>query len=196
MPLLPAEPNLYPESLFAEAAPAEARGRAWWVLHTKPRQEKSLARQMLQARVPFYLPVIKRRCLVRGRAMHSYVPLFSGYFFLLGTPEEHVQALTTNRVANSLKVVDQPALHADLGQIYRLIATGAAVTPEARLVPGSLVEIRTGPMAGLRGKILRAASGHRFVVQVDFIQQGASVLLDEVYLAAITDAAGAEAPVP
>ena len=32
---------------------------------------------------------------------------------------------------------------------------------------------RSGPLAGLKGKILRTASGRRFVVEVDFIQQGA-----------------------
>ena len=33
--------------------------------------------------------------------------------------------------------------------------------------------------AGLKGKIIRVATGRRFVVQVDFIQQGASVVLDD-----------------
>ena len=70
-------------------------------------------------------------------------------------------------------------------KIHRLIASGAAVTPEKRLVPGDLVEIRSGPLAGLRGTILKSASGSRFVVQVDFIQRGASVLLDDFTLARI-----------
>ena len=38
----------------------------------------------------------------------------------------------------------------------------------------------------------RIASGRRFVVRVDFIQQGASVLLDECYLT-IIEAAGRDA---
>ncbi len=40
MPLLPAEPYLYPENLFAESeAPSDG---FWWVLHTRPRAEKAL----------------------------------------------------------------------------------------------------------------------------------------------------------
>jgi hypothetical protein len=31
----------------------------------------------------------------------------------------------------------------------------------------------------MKGTIVRCASGRRFVVEVDFIQQGASVLMDE-----------------
>jgi transcriptional antiterminator RfaH len=184
MPLLPPEPNLYPTDLFT-GAPAEAAGpgRVWWVLHTKPRQEKSIARQLLQARVPFYLPVIARRCLVRNRVLQSHVPLFAGYVFLLADRAERVTALATGRVARTLEVFDQQGLWHDLDQVHRLIAAGAPITPESRLVPGALVVIRTGPLAGLKGKILRTASGQRFVVQVDFIQQGASVLLDDFRLA-------------
>jgi transcriptional antiterminator RfaH len=184
MPVLPPEPNLYPADLFP-GAPAETSdsGRVWWVLHTKPRQEKSIARQLLRAHVPFYLPVISRRCLVRNRVLQSHVPLFAGYVFLLADRTERVTALATGRVVRTLEVFDQAELWHDLGQVYRLIASGAPITPEARLVPGAAVIIRTGPLAGLKGKILRTASGQRFVVQVDFIQQGASVLLDDFRLA-------------
>jgi hypothetical protein len=52
-------------------------------------------------------------------------------------------------------------------------------------VAGATVEIRHGALAGLKGKIIRAASGNRFVVQIDFIQQGASVLLDGFCLEAV-----------
>ncbi len=184
MPLLPPEPNLYPADLFTGAgAETPEPGRVWWVLHTKPRQEKSIARQLLQARVPFYLPVIARRCLVRNRVLQSYVPLFAGYVFLLADRTERVTALATNRVVRTLEVFDQQGLWQDLSQVFRLIASGAPIMPEARLVPGATVVIRSGPLAGLKGKILRTASGQRFVVQVDFIQQGASVLLDDFRLA-------------
>jgi len=47
------------------------------------------------------------------------------------------------------------------------------------------VEIQSGPLAGLRGKVLRSASGWRFVVTIDFIQQGASVLLDDFNLVCV-----------
>src|SRR5688572_17709596 len=44
MPLLALEPSIYPESLLAEPiAPATTQER-WWVLHTRPRAEKALAR--------------------------------------------------------------------------------------------------------------------------------------------------------
>jgi transcriptional antiterminator RfaH len=182
MPILAAETDQFPESLFAEPAADRSADRMWWVLHTRPRQEKCLARQLLETRVPFFLPLIPRRSRVRGRMMTSYNPLFTSYVFLFANHNERISALSTHRVVLSLKVADQEQLWHDLGQIRRLIDSGAPITPEDQLQSGMAVEIRSGPLAGLKGKIIRTASGRRFVVQVDFIQRGASVELDDFML--------------
>ena len=186
MPVLPPEPNAFPDELFA-AATDVAADRCWWVLHTRARQEKSLARHLYQARVPFYLPLIGKRGLTRGRVFTSFVPLFPGYVFLLGRREERLVALSTNRVVHSLEVADQGKLWHDLSQVWRLIESGAPITPEDHLEPGVFVEIQHGALAGLKGRIIRAASGRRFVVEVDFIHRGASVMLDDYNLLPIND---------
>src|SRR5437588_3759435 len=53
MPLLPPEPIVYPEGLLSNGAPAEDAAANWWVLHTKPRAEKSLARKCLKGEISF-----------------------------------------------------------------------------------------------------------------------------------------------
>jgi transcriptional antiterminator RfaH len=178
MPVLAAEPDQFPEDLFADERPPHAGERLWWVLHTRPRQEKSLARVLHEAKIPFYLPVIPRQLQVRGRRLTAHIPLFPGYVFLLGDRNERHKALTTHRVVRTLDVPEPERLWEDLRQIRRLIDTGAPIMPEDRLAPGMLVEIRRGPLAGIKGRIIRTATGRRFVVQIDFIQRGASVLLD------------------
>jgi transcription antitermination factor NusG len=193
MPILPAEPALFPEQVFTMPTPPDLAHRRWWVLQARPRQEKSLARRLHERGCPFFLPLIPRRLRVRGRILTSYVPLFSGYVFLLADGEERAVALATNRVVRSLVVADQEELWRDLRQIDRLIALGAPITPEQQLAPGTPVEIRSGPLAGLRGKVIRSASGHRFVVQVNFIQEGASVLLDDVNLVRVLESSPARA---
>ena len=186
MPVLPSEPSRFPDELFAEESDV-AVDRRWWVLHTRARQEKSLARQLHQARVPFFLPLISKRGLTRGRVFTSYMPLFPGYVFLLGQRDERLSALSTNRVVHSLEVVDQNKLWHDLTQVWRLIESGAPITPEDHLEPGVFVEIQHGALAGLKGRIIRAASGRRFVVEVDFIHRGASVMLDDFNLLPVDD---------
>jgi transcriptional antiterminator RfaH len=189
MSILPREPSWFPVDLFGEAIAITQTHHTWWVLHTKPRQEKSLARQLVDAEIPFYLPLISRRFRLQGRIMTSHVPLFGGYVFLRGDSEERLTALATRRVVRALAVPDPDKLWCDLRQIQRLISSGAPITPEDRLAPGVFVEIKSGPLAGLKGKIVRTASGGRFVVQVDFIQRGASVLLDDFSLGRVEEEA-------
>jgi transcriptional antiterminator RfaH len=178
MPILHAETDRYPEELFEGLAPPEPDAR-WWVLHTRPRQEKSLARDLLARGTSFFLPQIRRRSLIRGRAFTARIPLFPSYLFLLADDHQRVAALTTRHVVRTLRVVDQDQMWEELSQIQRLIGSGAPITPEDRLAPGSNVEICSGPLSGMRGTILRTGSARRFVVQVDFIQRGASVELGD-----------------
>jgi transcriptional antiterminator RfaH len=182
MPILSSEPDLFPDHLFANKEYSVDTDESWWVLHTKPRQEKSLARELHGCKIGFFLPLIARQSQIRRQVYTSYIPLFAGYVFLHARSDERIAALGTSRVVQSLPVSDQEGLWRDLRQIHQLIHSGAPITPEDRLVPGTLVEVRHGPLAGLRGKILESASRRRFVVQVDFIQRGASVLLDDVAL--------------
>jgi transcription antitermination factor NusG len=188
MPVLASEPAQFPDDLFGGASPGTSSGRAWWVMHTKPRQEKSLARQLLVGQIPFYLPLIGKRYRLRARTIKSFVPLFAGYLFVFADNEERIRVLSTHRVVRNLQVVNQEQLWSDLRQIHQLIAAGAPITPVDKLVPGTVAEIRSGPLAGLRGKIIRTMSGGRFVVEVDFIQRGASVLLEDFNLQHVADA--------
>jgi transcription antitermination factor NusG len=186
MPILPAEPQIFPDRLF-EPDRENSSQRNWWVLHTRPRQEKSLARQLHAIGIPFYLPLVQKRLRIRNRPITSHLPLFGGYLFLLADHDERVAALTTQRIVRSLEVADQNQLWCDLAQIHRLIRSGVPIVPEDRLSPGTLVEIRSGPLAGLRGKIQASASRRRFVVEVNFIHRGASILLEDFTLAPVIE---------
>lgn len=180
MPILPPEPSFYPEALFNHE-----QGRSalrWTVLHTKPRQEKSLARYLHSQQLAFYLPLTEKRSRIRGKVVSSYLPLFPGYVFLASALGDLSRLVLDRQVVRPLEVRDQDRLWDDLGQIQSLIQTGLPVVPELALQPGQPIEIRDGPLKGLRGVILKSITGNRFVVKVDFIQRGASVILDDYLL--------------
>jgi transcriptional antiterminator RfaH len=178
MPLLPLEPYLYPDDLLGNPAHGADGLACWWVLHTKPRAEKALARQLLARQLPFFFPLYHRQWRSRGRLQSSYLPLFPGYVFLRGDNEVRVGALTTNLVANVLPVADQGRLYADLTRVNHLIASGSALTPEDHLEPGTPVRISAGAFAGLEGKILRRGKNLHFFVEVQFLQRGVSVEIE------------------
>jgi hypothetical protein len=68
---------------------------------------------------------------------------------------------------------------ADLRRIYQLILSGAPLEAEARLVPGTPVRVRRGPFEGMSGVIIRRRGQYRLLIAVNFLQQGASVLIDQ-----------------
>jgi transcription antitermination factor NusG len=171
MPILPLEPFVYPNNLFEQTAAADAKDGRWWVLRTRPRAEKALARHLLGRNLGFFLPQYKKR----SRTAASYHPLFAGYMFLHGDADDRVHALETNQVAQVISVEDQMQLHSDLVRVHGLMLTDAALSPEERLQPGMLVEIVGGPLMGMKGKIVTRQNKLRFLVEVRFLQQGVSV---------------------
>ena len=181
MPILAAETSIFPENLFelSETKPSE---RNWLAVYTKARQEKAMARQLVQREIPFYLPLVTKDSSSRGRRVRSFTPLFNGYVFLFGTEEERIGALTTNRISRILPVKDQQQLCQDLMQVYHLIDTDAPLTIERRLMPGRRVRVKAGAMMGMEGTVTSRRGACRLLVAVNFLQQGVSVAIDDYML--------------
>ena len=180
MPTLAAEPDLFPPDLLDSQPEWNDDGRLWWVLYTRSRQEKELMRRLRGLQIPFYGPLVEKRSRTPGgRYRTAYIPLFANYVFMFGDAEQRYAALTTNCISRDIPVVDSPDLVWDLQQLHRLIQSGEPLTPEARLAPGARVRVRSGPLAGQEGIILQRRGETRLLVAVRFLQQGASVLVDE-----------------
>ncbi len=178
MPLLPLEPSRYPDDLLQSGSPRADASAWWWVLQTRPRTEKALARQLFQRGLAFFLPLYAKQWRRRGRWLRSYVPLFPGYVFLYGDPLARLTALQTHLVARVLPVEDQCQLHTDLVQVEALLRAELPVTPADRLPPGSRVTITAGPLAGLEGKVLRRGKQWKLVIEVRLLQRGVAVEIE------------------
>ena len=185
MPILSREPDLFPDDLFDLAATPDV-DRSWFAYYTMSRQEKEFMRKLLSYEIPFYGPTIpKRTKSPSGRIRTSYVPLFSNYVFVYADEDQRSQALTTNCVSKVMPVSDHQQLTHDLRQFSELIALDAPLLPETRLEPGMRVRIRAGRFRGIEGSILRRENEVRLLVTVNFIQRGASILLEDFELEAI-----------
>ena len=185
MPLLEAEPRAFPDTLFAD--PSALVGGQWWVLYTRSRMEKSLARHLRAKEIPFYLPLYEQTWMSRGRKRTSYLPLFPGYVFLHGDADARVAALETNLLCSTIPVVDQQRLFDDLSRVERVLGGLVPVTPEDSLPPGTPVEVAAGPFQGLRGTIVQREGQARLVVEVEFLRRGVSIEVDEWALRALPE---------
>ena len=180
VPALDKETVLFPEDLFEAAR--QPSDRRWWVIYTRARQEKALARILESKDVPFYLPQVRNQRVVRSRKVCSYLPLFPGYVFLYGTDDDRVTSLASNKISQIIEVGEQDRLCEDLQQIHRLVESGAALSPESCLEPGHQVRIKSGALKGLEGTVLSRQKRQRLVVSVKYIQRGVSVEIDDYML--------------
>ena len=188
MPILPRQRDVFPDDLLEDSSALAVCGRAvgelgWVAFYTLSRREKDLMRKLAAATIPFYAPLVKRRLRSPGgRVRLSFVPLFPGYVFSLVDDDQRRTALATNTVARWLPIGDPAGFMSDLRNIKRLIASDQPLTPEALLEPGQPVRVRSGPLQGLEGTVVKRRGGERLVVAVRFLNQGASIELEDVDL--------------
>jgi transcription antitermination factor NusG len=164
MPILPAEPDCFPSDLWEAYDTLRTREDAmWWCVHTKPRQEKSTARNLREQSITYYLPqCINVSRTPQGRKIQSHAPLFAGYLFFHGDRHDRLEAI-----------------RGDLRQVHQMLHSGLPVSPETAVPIGATVRITSGPLSGMVGTVLRRAKRDQFVVMVRFLGRGATVdLLD------------------
>jgi transcriptional antiterminator RfaH len=150
----------------------------WWVVHTRSRNEKALARDLIHRNISYFLPMswkVRRRS---RRTIRSFLPLFSGYLFFCGQEDQRIELLRTNRVANIIKVKDQQKLIKELVQIDQALRAGAPLVPHKYIKAGQRCRVIAGPLIGLEGIVVKTKSATRLVLQIDILGQAASVEID------------------
>jgi transcriptional antiterminator RfaH len=180
MPILARECDIFPEDLLAREGLDSNGEQRWWAVYTRSRQEKKLMHSLHRLEIPFYCPLIPHRTRSpAGRVRVSHLPLFRNYLFMHGDGSDRYRALQTNDISHTIEVMNGPELIHDLRQIQRLIELGAPLTLEARLQPGARVRIKHGALAGIEGQILKRQGENHLLVAVNFLQQGASLKLED-----------------
>lgn len=150
----------------------------WWVAHTKSRNEKALAHDLIRRNMCYFLPMSWKVRRKSRRKIKSLLPLFSGYLFFCGNEEEKTELWRTDRVANLIEVKDQQKLLEELIQIQQALRAGAPLVPDKYIKTGQKCRVMAGPLLGLQGIVVKAKGATRLVLQVDMLGQAASVEID------------------
>jgi transcriptional antiterminator RfaH len=170
---------LWDQAMQAEPAEAIPDGLpgAWWVAHTRPRNEKALALDLRALDIFSYLPLHRHETRSRstGRISRSIVPVFTGYLFFNGTEEQRSLALTTNRVAKTLAVPDQLELVQHLRQVQQVLGTGTQFQWQGSLQVGDWARVVAGPLTGTEGVVYQRLSELRLALNVQMLGQAISI---------------------
>lgn len=184
MPILDQEPDLFPDNLLELPTDSNPES-AWYAIYTLSRREKDLMRRLRAQKIAHYGPLVaKRTRSPKGRIRTSYVPLFTGYVFVCGTEEDRYNTVATGCVSKCIDVTEPEQLITDLRQIRKLEEFGEDLQSEIRPAIGQLARIVRGPLKDkeLVGTITKINSQHRLTIMVNFLQQGASITVDEADL--------------
>ena len=150
----------------------------WWVAHTKSRNEKALAHDLISREISYFLPMSWKVRRKSRRTIKSLLPLFGGYLFFCGDENQRTELFRTDRVANLIEVIDQQKLLDELVQIERVLNTGEPLVPHRHIKIGQKCRVIAGPLMGLQGIVVTTKSATRLVLQVDILGQAASVEID------------------
>ena len=150
----------------------------WWVVHTRSRNEKALAHDLISKDISYFLPMSWKVRRKSRRTIRSLLPLFNGYLFFCGKENERVELLKTNRVAHLIEVDNQQKLLDELIQVNQALQSGAPLTPHKYIKAGQRCRVIAGPLIGLEGIVVRTKNATRLVLQIDMLGQAASVEID------------------
>ena len=152
--------------------------KRWYVLQTRSRHEKVVARTLHAAGIEHYLPLIEQVKYHGHRKRVVSKPMFSTYLFLRGSVDATYFALSTRRVAKVIPVSDQARLVHELSQIRQVVDLGGELDLYEYLTRGRHVRVTAGPFRDIEGIVEDRPRPSRLVLQVEALGRAMSLEID------------------
>lgn len=155
-------------------------GRNWYAVYTSPCHEKRAAEHLAAREIEHFLPLYSlARRWKDGRTVTREMPLFPSYLFVHASRGERAIILSTPGILSivgtsrgpiALPMSDMESLRAGLRLCNAI--------PHPFLNVGEKARIRTGPLAGMQGIVLRQKNSARVVLTVDLIMKSVAIEVD------------------
>lgn len=167
---------------FAKAAvlPAEYLDERWYAAQTYANHEKRVLAQLSQRIVEAYLPLYASVRRWKDRRVRLELPLFSGYVFVRLALRDRLRVLQTPSVVRLVGFGGQPTALPDqeIDALRQGLTCDMRVEPHPYLKVGHRARVRTGPLQGFQGILVKKKNGTRFVISVDLIMRSVAVEIE------------------
>ena len=152
----------------------EPASLAWYVIHTKPRQEARALTNLMQQGYQCFLPMITLEKLSRGRLNLVEEPLFPRYLFICLDQGRHGQnwapIRSTMGVSGLVTFGSSPAkMHPDLIQLLLQQQEDLSDKPERLFQTGERLLIGSGAFAGLEAVYQMESGDNRAMVLIELM---------------------------
>jgi len=148
----------------------------WYLIHTKPRQEKCAIENLQWQGYECYLPTMPAEKLRLGKISTAQQPLFPRYLFIRLGQGPSAQSWTpirsTKGVSRLVTFGNAPAKVDDtLIQVLRKQESVAQIEPERLFKSGERVRIITSPFADIEGIYQMTNADQRVMVLIELMSK-------------------------
>ncbi|MBN2638662.1 MAG: UpxY family transcription antiterminator [Bacteroidales bacterium] len=148
------------------------KDKTWYALYVKPRSEKKVATELEFDNIEYYLPLEKRLKQWSDRKKWVEEPLFRSYIFVHITPAEYHRVLVVHGAVRYVtfegKAVVVPPQQIEAVKLY-LNEADPVTVDESEWKVGQKVEILTGKLTGLTGKLIEVKGKKKVRITIDVV---------------------------
>jgi transcription antitermination factor NusG len=152
-------------------------GLSWYAVYTCARHEKRVKQQLDLRQIRCALPLYRAVHRWKDRRKELDLPLFPSYIFVNLSLANRVRVLEIPGVVSFVCSQGKPLVlpRQELGPFLADHVAGRGIEPHPFVQVGRQVRLRSGPLTGLEGTLLRWKEGLRLVVSIDMLMRSVAV---------------------
>ena len=152
----------------------------WYAAYTCANHEKRVAKQLEERAVEHFLPLYGSVRRWKDRKVKLELPLFPGYVFVRLALRDRLRVLQTPGVARLVGFGGLPAALPDqeMEAMRNGLERQLRLEPHPYLTIGRRVRVRTGPLVGLEGVLIRKKGVLRVVLSLELILRSVAAEVD------------------
>lgn len=153
----------------------------WYAVYTSSRHEKKVAEQLVAKEITCFLPMreVERRWKNGKRALVRF-PLFDGYVFVNISRSEGLKVLQTPGVVRlvGFNGLPEPIPEEQIYAMLTLVESKLDYDLYPYLRAGQKIRVKSGPLQGVHGILVRRKGRCKLALSVDLIRQSVALEVD------------------
>jgi transcription antitermination factor NusG len=151
----------------------------WYAAYTCANHEKRVAQQLGERNVEHFLPLYETVRRWRDRRVRLQLPLFPCYLFVRVPLRDQIRVLQVSSVVRLVGFGEHPiALAENEIETLRKGLDSRWARPHPYLSRGKRLRVKSGPLTGMEGILLRRKGSFRVVLSIDLIKSSVAVEVD------------------
>ena len=186
----------YRDTLSPTMYPDLSRGQpldGWYALHVRAKAEKTVARGIREKGYEDFLPLYRSARRWSDRIARVDEPLFPGYVFCRARSIQQPLIVTTPGIIRIVSFGGEPATipNREIDAITRALACSIGAESWPFLCQGQRARIRSGPLVGIEGIVVRTNGRCRLVLSVEALCRSMAIEVEAHNVAPLDNLIGA-----